>query len=308
MRLGRTFLAATLGLLLAGCTGSGPSPAPPSPSASSTTASSGPARTGTIDHVVIIVMENKPASRILGVDDAPYLNSLAKDNALAANYHAITRPSLPNYIALTSGTTAGITSNCKPDTCQADVRSIADEIRESGRNWRMYAEGMPEPCTAENAGRYAVKHNPFMYYPAVTKDRESCSDHVVPFSRLDEDLKTDRSLPDYVFITPDMCSDTHDCPVQSGDEWLSRQVPKILAAPAFTTGNSLLVVTYDEGNGDSNQVATVFAGPAARKGYTSETRFTHYSLLRTIEDAWGLDPLTDSDRNAEAMAELLNSQ
>jgi phospholipase C len=253
-------------------------------------------------------MENKPASRILGVDDAPYLNRLAKDYALATNYHAITRPSLPNYIALTSGTTAGITSNCKPDTCQADVHSIADEIRKSGRDWRMYAEGMPEPCTADNAGRYAVKHNPFMYYPAVTNDRVSCSDHVVPFSRLDEDLKTDKSLPDYVFITPDMCSDTHDCPVQSGDEWLSRQVPKILSAPAFTAGNSLLVVTYDEGNGDSNQVATVFAGPAARKGYTSETRFTHYSLLRTIEDAWGLDPLTDNDRNAEAMAELLNSQ
>lgn len=280
-----------LGLLLAGCT-----PPPPGP------------RTGTIDHVVIIVMENKAASRILGADDAPYLNSLAKDYALAANYHAITRPSLPNYIALTSGTTAGITSNCNPKagSCQANVRTIADEVTASGRDWRMYAEGMPEPCLAEDAGRYVVRHNPFMYYPSVTDNRELCADRVVPLGRLDDDLKTESSLPDYVFITPDMCSDTHDCPVRTGDAWLSREVPKILASPAFTTKNSLLVVTYDEGSRSSNHIVTVFAGPAARKGYTSETRYTHYSLLRTIGDAWGLDPLTDNDRNAVGMAELLN--
>ena len=319
-RVRRSSLAAflALGLLLAGCTGPAPAPSPaqstssnPAPStqpATGTPSPSGPAQAGTIDHVVIIVMENKPASRILGADDAPYLNSLAKDYALAANYHAITRPSLPNYIALTSGTTAGITSNCSPkaSNCQANVRTIADEIGESGRQWRMYAEGMPEPCLADDSGRYAVKHNPFMYYPSVTADRQLCTEHVVPFSWLDEDLKTVQSLPDYVFITPDMCSDTHDCPVQTGDEWLSRQVPKILASPAFTTKNSLLVVTYDEGSGSNNQIVTVFAGPAARKGYTSETRYTHYSLLRTIEDAWDLDPLTDNDRQAANMAELLN--
>lgn len=253
-------------------------------------------------------MENKAAARVLGVDDAPYLNRLAKDYALAANYHAITRPSLPNYLALTSGTTAGITTNCSPmaGDCQANVRTIADGITASGRDWRMYAEGMPEPCLADNDGRYAVKHNPFMYFPSVTRDRESCKDHVVPFSRLDNDLKTDRSLPDYVFITPDMCSNTHDCPIQAGDVWLSRVVPAILASPAFTTKNSLLVVTYDEGSDSSNHIATIFAGPAARKGYTSDTRYTHYSLLRTIEDAWGLEPLTANDREATAMSELLN--
>lgn len=301
-----------LAVLLAGCTGPGPapSPVPPAPATGTGTGTASPSAPArhTVDHVVIIVMENKAADRILGADDAPYLNSLAKDYALAANYHAITRPSLPNYIALTSGTTAGLTSNCGPaaNSCQADVRTVADETSRSGREWRMYAEGMPEPCLARNSGQYAVKHNPFMYYPSVTDDRESCVNHVVPLDRLDEDLKTAQSLPDYVFITPDMCSDTHDCPVRTGDDWLSRQVPRILASPAFTSQNSLLVLTYDEGSGASNQVVTVFAGPAARKGFTSDTRFTHYSLLRTIEDVWGLDPLTDNDRNATTMAELLN--
>ena len=128
---------------------------------------------------------------------------------------------------------------------------------------------------------------------------------MVPLGWLDEDLKSVRSLPDYVFITPDMCSDTHDCPVRTGDDWLSRQVPKILASPAFTTKNSLLVVTYDEGSRDQQPGRHGLRRPAARTGYTSDTRFTHYSLLRTIEDAWGLDPLTDNDRNAAGMAELL---
>ncbi|WP_237739570.1 alkaline phosphatase family protein, partial [Arthrobacter sp. TB 26] len=126
-----------LGLLLAGCTGPGPAPSPAPSTTTGTASPSGPARRA-VDHVVIIVMENKSADRILGADDAPYLNSLAKDYALAGNYHAITRPSLPNYIALTSGTTAGITSNCDPaaNTCQADVRTIAGEISRSGRDWR----------------------------------------------------------------------------------------------------------------------------------------------------------------------------
>ncbi len=257
--------------------------------------------------MVIILLENKPVSEILQSADAPYLNKLAKDYALAANYHAITHPSLPNYIALTSGTTAGITDNCRPKDkgCRADVRSIADSVAESGRSWKMYAEGMPGPCQANDSGKYAVKHNPFMYYPSVTRDRASCAAHVVPFSQLDQDLGSAASLPNYVFITPDMCSDTHDCPVQTGDDWLAREAGKILDSPAFRTQNSLLVVTWDEGSNDNNQVVAVFAGPAAKQGYTSTNRYTHYSLLHTIEAAWGLQPLTGNDRDAPLMSDLL---
>jgi phosphatidylinositol-3-phosphatase len=281
----------------------------PSPSVSSQTPSPpdpAPGNSGGIEHVVIIVQENKPSSQIMGAGDAPYLNKLADEYALATNYHAIMHPSLPNYLALTSGTNAGITSNCKPKECRADVRSIADEVSKSGRSWKMYAEGMPAPCRAENSGRYAVKHNPFMYYPSVTADKNSCAAHVVPLTQLDQDLASASSLPTYVFISPDLCNDTHDCPIRTGDEWLARLVPRILGSPAFTTRNSLLVVTWDEGSDGDNRVATVFAGPAARKGYTSGARFSHYSLLRTIEDVWGLPPLTDNDRNAPSMAELLN--
>ncbi|MEO5780326.1 MULTISPECIES: alkaline phosphatase family protein [Arthrobacter] len=261
---------------------------------------------GQLDHVVIIVLENKSASEVLAGAQSPYFSRLAQDYALAANYQAIMRPSLPNYIAMTAGTNAGITSNCKPKDCSRDVRSIADSIQDSGRTWKMYAEGMREPCLAENSGKYAVKHNPFMYYRSVTADKASCAGRVVPYTMLDQDLMSAAGLPDYAFISPDMCNGTHDCPIRTGDDWLAREVPKILGSPSFTTRNSLLVVTWDEGGKNDNRVATVFAGPAARNGYTSQTAYTHYSLLRTIEDAWGLPPLTENDRNAPVMRDLLN--
>ncbi len=301
-----------LGLIMAGCAASGPvaGPAPsPQASVSSQPASSPAADGGTlpkIDHVVIIVEENKPASSILGNADAPYFNKLAADYALATNYQAATHPSLPNYLALTSGTTAGIKDDCSPGgACTARVPSIADTIEKSGRTWKMYAESMPAPCTAKSSGLYGVKHNPFMYYPGVTANAASCEAHVVPFTQLSEDLKTAASMPNYVFISPNLCNDMHDCPVSTGDAWLSEQVPKILASPAFTTKNSLLVITWDEGKGEDNAVSTVFAGPAARRSHDSSQPYSHYSLLHTIESLWGLEPLTDNDKNAPIMADML---
>jgi phosphatidylinositol-3-phosphatase len=263
--------------------------------------------TGAIDHVVVIVEENKPAGSILGGSSAPYLNKLAGESALAANYAGITHPSLPNYLALTSGTTAGITGDCSPKDagCTANVRNITDAVTQSGRSWKSYAEGMPAPCQTKNSGRYAVRHNPFMYYPGVTADQGSCAAHVVPFTALEEDLKSSSSLPDFVLIIPDLCNDMHDCPVKTGDDWLSRQVPKILASPAFTTQNSLLVITWDEGDDSTNQSVTIFAGPAARTAVRSDAPYNHYSLLHTIENVWGLPPLTENDRSAPVMGDLL---
>lgn len=307
-----------MGLFTAGCSSPPPdagrtsspsafvnSPSEPAP-ISSRSASAVAVTPGALDHVVIIVEENKPSQAIIGNGDAPYINKLAADYALAANYQAVTHPSLPNYLALTSGTNAGITDDCNPSAnCTARVPNIADRTGQSGRSWKMYAEDMPAPCSAKDSGRYAAKHNPFIYYPGVTDDKPSCAAHVVPFTQLGEDLKSASVLPNYVFISPNMCSDMHDCPVSTGDAWLSRQVPKILASPAFTTQNSLLVIVWDEGDDNSNKVSAIFAGPAAKKAYKSDAAFDHYSLLHTIESLWGLAPLTDNDRNATVMRDML---
>ena len=165
-----------LSLLLAGCTPprpaptqQAPSPAPTpsqplpasrrrpllparrrqSPAQPPSSSASAQADSGGIQHIVIIVQENKPSSQIMGSGKAPYFNKLGDEYAVATNYRAIMHPSLPNYLALTSGTNAGITSNCNPKECRAEVRSIADEVSTSGRSWKMYAEGMPAPCVAQ---------------------------------------------------------------------------------------------------------------------------------------------------------------
>ncbi len=230
----------------------------------------------------------RPASDILGNAAAPYINKLAADSALAGNYQALAHPSLPNYIALTSGTNAGITDDCSPGgDCTAAVPSVVDRIEQSGRSWKMYAESMPAPCVAKNSGTYAVRHNPFMYYPGVTRDKNYCAAHVVPFSQLAPDLASATTLPNYVFISPDLCNDMHDCSIGTGDGWLSRYVPLILASPGFSAQKSLLVITWDEGGDENNSVGAIFAGPAAKNGYRSETAYSHYSLLHTIETSWG---------------------
>jgi phospholipase C len=311
-RASSALCAILLALSLCGCSVGG-TPAPASSAAdghgSSTPRSpqATPSAPGALQHVVVIVEENKPASSIIGNPAAPYLNSLARSFAYASDYSAITHPSLPNYLALTSGTTAGITSDCNPPggSCLVTGPNLARALDDAGRKWRMYAESMPEPCTTTNTALYAVKHNPFLYFPDVTADQASCRSHDVPYDRLIADLATTTSLPDLAFISPNLCDDMHDCSVAHGDAWLQENVPRILESPAFTRQRSLLVVTFDEGDAADNAVPCVFAGSAARAHTVAGQPYTHYSLLRTIEDAWGLPPLTPDVAGAAPMTALL---
>ncbi|HEV7185134.1 MAG TPA: alkaline phosphatase family protein [Leifsonia sp.] len=316
---GRVVVAAggvLLALALTACTASGPNPilsrtgsataAGPS-STASPSATQTPAAVAGLQHVVVIVDENKPAQSVVGNPHAPYLNSLAQANALATGYSAVSHPSLPNYLALTSGTTGGITTDCNPPggACLVTGPTLAQEIDHSGRTWKMYAESMPAPCTTANTSLYAVKHNSFLYFPNVTSNAAYCATHDVPYAQFTADLATPTSLPDFAFVSPNLCNDMHDCSVATGDAWLQANVPRILASPAFTTQRSLLVVTFDEGDSGDNVVTCVFAGPAAAIHVVSSAPFTHYSLLRTIEVEWGLAPLTTNDASATPMTTLL---
>ena len=262
-----------------------------------------------ISHIFLIVMENQPLATILGSTSAPYLNSLINSSALATNYSGVTHPSLPNYLALTSASTDGITTDCNPPSagCIVSVPNIADEIEASGRSWKQYAESMPSACYALNYGSlYATKHVPFLYYSDIINNQARCQAHVVPYSNLATDLSSSATTPNFAFITPNLCNDMHSCPISSGDTWLANNVPLILKSPAFTTSDSLLVITWDEGYASNNIVGAIFAGSAARAGARSNVSYNHYSLLRTIEDIWNLKPLTANDQNATAMTDLVN--
>lgn len=264
-----------------------PAPAPPPPAAPSLPAFS---------HIFTIVMENEEASSVIGNPSAPYINGLANRYGLAANYYAVSHPSLPNYLALTAGSTFGISSDCT--TCYLGAVNIADQVEASGRSWRAYMEDMPSPCyTGAWSGNYAMKHDPFMYYNDIRNNPARCAAHVVPFSQFSGDLGSG-SVPNYVFITPNMCHDMHDCPVSTGDAWLQSVVPGITGSAAFQNGG-LLFITWDEGAssagccGDSwgGRVVTLVISPLSISGYRSGVAENHYSLLRTIEDSWHLGHL-----------------
>jgi hypothetical protein len=253
---------------------------------------------------VIVVLENRSLDSVLGSSSAPYLNALGARYSIASNYLGVAHPSLPNYLALTGGSTFGIDSDCT--SCWLNDASIADRFEEAGLQWKAYEEGLPEPCYVGSAYPYAQKHDPFVYYTPIRQDAARCS-HIVPMNQLATDFASASTTPAYSFVTPDMCHDGHDCTTAESDRWLAGFVPALFATPGFRDGRSLLVVTYDEAEGSNPRVMTVLAGPSVKSGYRSSTPYDHYSLLRTVEDDFGFSPLATGDASARAMNEFFVS-
>jgi phosphatidylinositol-3-phosphatase len=243
------------------------------------------------EHVVVIVFENKESTSVLGNRAAPTFNAYARRYANLTRYYGVTHPSLPNYLALVSGSTHGITTDCT--SCVATGKSLADTIEASGRTWKTYAEGLPSPgFTGPSSGRYAKKHDPFAYFPDVA-DNPNRRTRIVPLSNLASDLRSG-TLPSFSLLVPDLCHSMHDCSVRVGDTWLRRQTPPLLSLP-----NSVVFVVFDEGStsirGGGHTVALAL-GTAVRPRSRFSRVTGHYGLLRTIEQAWGLPLLGRSAR------------
>jgi acid phosphatase len=233
-----------------------------------------------LKHMVVIVFENKDRTAVIGSSDAPTFSSLARRYAQLTQYYGVTHPSLPNYLALVSGSTHGITDDCT--TCVVDGPSLADTLPAAGKTWKLYAEGLPRPgYTGAFSGRYAKKHVPFLYFRGVNTRR------VVPLPQLRRDLSRNR-LPNFAMIVPDLCNSMHDCSVAVGDAWLRAQVP-----PLLKLRKTAVFVVFDEGTSDQPIPALVL-GTAVRPRSRFTRAITHYSLLRTIEAAWGLQRLGNS--------------
>ncbi len=247
----------------------------------------------TFSHIFVIVMENKEADTVVGNAAAPYLNQLAAQYARADDFYAVQHPSLPNYLALIGGDTFGINSDCMD--CFISARdNLVTQLEAAGRSWKAYMESMPGPCFLGNAAPdYRQKHNPFIYFDSVRTDPTRCN-RIVPLTQLAVDAQAN-ALPDFVWITPNMCHDMHDCAVADGDKWLQTWVPQILATPAWKD-NGLLFILFDEGKSDKGccvyaaggKIDALVISPLVQPGFSSEARYDHYSVLRTIEAAWGL--------------------
>lgn len=284
--------AATIGLVAGG-------PAPAATAAAATNPCGTMTAAPTYTHVVWIWMENHSYSDIIGSSQAPYINSLATQCGLATNYHNISHPSLPNYIAGTSGLALSslkkFDTDCSPSKhCSTSSPSIFGQ----GETWKAYEESMPSNCAPSNSGEYAVRHNPPPYYITLS----GCSTNDVPYTQLATDL-SNNTLPQFSFITPNVIDDMHDGTIADGDSWLSTNVPAILSSTAYTSGTTALFITWDEGEGGSSKdcatnttdigchVATLVISPSTTRGTQSATLFNHYALLGTTEQLLGLQPL-----------------
>jgi hypothetical protein len=221
-----------------------------------------------LEHVVVIVFENKDPSQ-LDTRSAPTFASLGRRYARITQYTAVSHPSLPNYLALASGSTYGVRTDCT--SCSFAGPTLGDQLTHAGHTWAAYAEGYP------SSPRFAKKHTPFLYFP-------HGADHVAPLTRFDV-----TALPDFSFVVPDLCNDMHDCSVATGDAWLKRFVSPLLALP-----RTVVYVIFDEGTtaeGGGGRVVALALGTGVRRGAVFSRPTNHYGLLRTIEDAWGLPRL-----------------
>jgi hypothetical protein len=222
--------------------------------------------------VVVILMENHSYGQIAGAASAPYLNRFAHRGTLFTDMNAVSHPSLPNYLAITSGSTLGCTSDaCPPRSFGA--KNIFEQLRATGRTWASWEESMPGRCVLHNAGTYAVRHNAATYYRDLFP--HDCPRHDRSFP-----TTLPRRLPDFTFVTPNLCHDMHDCSVATGDTWLRHHVPSLLALGA------VVVITFDEGEG-SNHIFCAARGPGVGHA-VRRAGFTHYGLLGGIERHFGL--------------------
>jgi hypothetical protein len=241
----------------------------------------------------VVVLENTEYGDVIGSSSAPYINGLARTYGLATRSFAVTHPSLPNYLALTGGSTFGISSDCTD--CSVPGAGLGGQLQSRHISWKAYMEGLPHPCfTGPAADDYAKKHDPFVYYRALVSDRAACQ-KVVPLSALYRD-EASHSLSTFIWITPDLCHDIHDCDLRTGDRFLAGLLPPLLRSVG---PKGLVFITWDEGTSDDGccrlasggHIATIAAGPGARRGARLSTPVDHYSLLQAIEDLLDLPRL-----------------
>jgi phospholipase C len=240
-------------------------------------------------HVFLIVMENHSAEEALR---GSFTASLAAKYSVANNYHGVSHPSVPNYLALTSGSTWGVHDDSYYNLPKQD---LGTQLTTANVTWRAYMEGLVDGDCINSPVPYDPGHNPFAYYGG------ACPSNVVPLSAQASDLAS--STPRFSWITPDMCHDTHNCAVSTGDDWLRQEVGAITASGAWKSDGVLFITWDEDDNSTDNHVLTLVVTPN-QAHHTSSQMYTHYSLLATIEDLLGVGRLGQAAQ-AQPMSDLV---
>lgn len=230
-------------------------------------------------HVVIVVEENKEFSDIAGkTRSAPYLNALIARAALFTRSYGIAHPSQPNYVALFAGTPDTNGDHCPPAGIDTNSPNLATQLRAAHRSFAGYSEDLPQAGSRVCwAGQYARKHVPWADFDDVLPAEN------LPLTALPSSY--DR-LPTVSFIIPNLLNDMHSASIQRGDAWLRTHVGPLI--DWAQTHNTLVIVTWDESDDAvDNHIPTIFVGPMVRPGRYNDP-ITHYRVLRTVEDLYGL--------------------
>ncbi len=283
-------------------------------------------------HVFLIMMENTSYRSLIGNTNAPWINSVAQTYAVATSYYGVVHPSQPNYLAITSGSVQGVHSD---GTVTVHAPNLVDQLEAHGKTWKaymqsMFAHGNTNKLTT-SVGDYARKHNPFVSYADIQQNPDRMA-NVVDFSRFATDL-TNKTVPDFVWISPDACHDMHGhtankpndpCSneqgvIQLGDTFLHTTVDEVTHSSAWT-GNSVIFITWDESDtpfSDTSgccdahpgggHVLTLAISHEQQTPRSSHTPYNHYSLLATLEDGWQLGCLgaTCDTAHVRPMRDLL---
>jgi hypothetical protein len=277
-----------------------------------------------IQNVFVIVMENHAWSQIKGSPSARYINDVLLPMASHAEAYFNppgNHPSEPNYIWLEAGSNLGITSDDDPDRNSRDAPHLSRLLDSAGVSWRSYQEDIDgRSCPVRSDGLYGAKHNPFVFFEDVTLGNDPgsapCIAHVRPYSELAGDLQSG-NVARYNFITPNLCNDMHgvvgfECPpffsdlVKRGDEWLSREVPRIMASPVYQQGGAIFI-TWDESEGGDQPIGMIVLSPLARgNGYSNTIPYTHSSTLRTMQEILGVGPYLGDAANATSLSDLFD--
>ena len=257
-------------------------------------------------HIFLIVDENKSYERIMGGQDAPAIAALAKQYGVATRFSAETHPSEPNYVAIVGGSTFGIADDAAFSSPghTIDAPNLSTQLQSSRFTWKGYYESLPEPGSlAVSSGLYASKHSGFLNFRSVQRDPNR-SGHLVDFSQMEKDLRSG-DIPNFALIVPNLCNDMHgaiggspfDCwttrsLIRRGDNEIKALAGEIMASSAWSSRtNAAIVITFDEGDGSGaggGRIPTIVVTNHGPRHITDPTPYTHYSLLRTIEDAFGI--------------------
>ena len=265
------------------------------------------------DHVFLFYFENQDVHAIVGKRrQAPYFNSLLPQGSELGRFFAEEHPSDANYLALAGGGAFGIPLD---DPLEYDsqytirARNIGDLVDAAHETWRAYNESAAGPCDDTVHGYYWNDDLPFNYFADIRGRPAYCAAHVLPLESMAPDLRSAATTPSFVWVGANDCDDMEGCGIRAGDRFLRAQLGAIMRSPAWRTQRSLAIVTWDEDAYDHERPAQwvptlVLGSTGVKRGYVSPGRYTHYSLLRTIEGALGLGTLTANDRYASPVGDI----